>query len=69
MLLLYSICSFSYNSSPLDLNILISIFTSDVLNLENIPGGKVSILGGHSIGHSNKKLYMYMCPILNDFRD
>jgi hypothetical protein len=29
----------------------------------------VNILGGHSIGHSKKKLYMHMCPIPNGFRD
>jgi hypothetical protein len=27
--------------------------------------GKVNILGGHSIGHSKKKVCMYMCPIPN----
>jgi hypothetical protein len=25
-----------------------------------VPGGKVNILGGHSIGHSKQKLHMYM---------
>jgi hypothetical protein len=33
------------------------------------PGGKVSILGGHSIGHYKQKLYMYMCHVPNGFRD
>jgi hypothetical protein len=28
----------------------------------------VNILGGHSIGHSKKKMYAYMCPIPNAFR-
>jgi hypothetical protein len=28
----------------------------------------VYILGGHSIGHSKQKLYMYMCPISNGFQ-
>jgi len=38
--------------------------------IQGVPGGKVSILGGHTIGHSKqKKLYMNMCPILNGFRD
>jgi hypothetical protein len=32
-------------------------------------GGKVSILGGHSIGQSKQKMYMYMCPIPNSFGD
>jgi hypothetical protein len=29
----------------------------------------VSILGGHSIGHSKQKLYMYMYSTSNGFRD
>jgi hypothetical protein len=38
----------------------------------SVPGGKVSILGGHNISHSKqkkKKVYIYMCPIPNGFRD
>jgi hypothetical protein len=36
--------------------------------IQNVPGGKASVLGGHSIGHSKqKKLYMYMCRIPNYF--
>jgi hypothetical protein len=46
----------------------------DILNtqtIQNVPGGKVNILGGNSIGHSKQNVYtyMYMCPILNGFRD
>jgi hypothetical protein len=37
--------------------------------IQSLPGGKVNILGGHSIGHSKQKVYMYMCPIPNGFRD
>jgi hypothetical protein len=37
---------------------------NDVWTTQGIPGGKVNILGGHS-----KKLYMYMCPIPNGYRD
>jgi oligoribonuclease (3'-5' exoribonuclease) len=37
--------------------------------IQNVPGGKVNILGGHSIGHSKQEVYMYMCPIPNSFRD
>jgi hypothetical protein len=38
--------------------------------IRDVSRGKVNILGGHSIGHSKqKKVYMYMCPILNGFRD
>jgi hypothetical protein len=37
---------------------------------QDVPGGKVSILGGHSIGHSKqKKFIMYMCPVPKGFRD
>jgi hypothetical protein len=38
-------------------------------DIQNVPGGKVNSLGGHSISHSNKKVYMCMCPIPNGFRD
>jgi hypothetical protein len=37
--------------------------------IESVPGEKVNIPGGHRIGHSKQKLYMYMCHILNGFRD
>jgi hypothetical protein len=37
-------------------------------NIQGVPGGKVNILGGHSIGHSKKKVYMNVCPIPNGFR-
>jgi hypothetical protein len=36
--------------------------------MQGVPGGKISILGGHSIGHSNQKFFMYMCAIPNGFR-
>jgi hypothetical protein len=36
---------------------------------QSVLGGKVSIMGGHSIGHSKQKVYMYMRPIPNGFRD
>jgi hypothetical protein len=32
-------------------------------------GVKVNILGAYSIGHCNRNIYMYMCPILNGYRD
>jgi hypothetical protein len=38
-------------------------------NIQSVSGGKVSILGGHSIGRSKQKLYTYMCTIPNSFRD
>jgi hypothetical protein len=37
--------------------------------IRDAPGGNVDILGGHSIAHSKQKLYMYLCPIPNGFRD
>jgi hypothetical protein len=44
--------------------------TSFQENIWSVPGGKVNILGGHSIRHSKpKKVYMYMCPIPNGFQD
>jgi hypothetical protein len=33
-----------------------------------ISGGKVNILGGHSISHSKQKMCMYTCPIPNGSR-
>jgi hypothetical protein len=33
-----------------------------------VPGGKVSIMGAHSVGHSKQKVSVYMCPIANGFR-
>jgi hypothetical protein len=37
--------------------------------IQSVPGGRVNILGGHSIRHLSKKVYMHMCPIPNGFRD
>jgi hypothetical protein len=37
-------------------------------HIQGVPGGKVNILGGHSIGHYKKKVYMNMCLIPNGFR-
>jgi hypothetical protein len=37
---------------------------------QNVREGKVSILGGHSNGHfKQESVYVYMCPILNGFRN
>jgi hypothetical protein len=44
--------------------IVVQVTWSDI---QSVPGGKVNIVGGHSIGHSKKKLYMYMCLIPNGF--
>jgi hypothetical protein len=37
--------------------------------IQNVPGGKVNILGGRSISHSKQNVYTYMCPIKNGFGD
>jgi hypothetical protein len=37
-------------------------------NIRGVPGGKVSILEGHSIGHSKKTVDMNKCPIPNGFQ-
>jgi hypothetical protein len=37
--------------------------------IQNVPGGKVNILRGHSIGHSKQKNCNCACPIPNGFRD
>jgi hypothetical protein len=38
--------------------------------MQGVPGIKINILGGHTIGHSKqKKVYMSVCPIPNSFRD
>jgi len=31
------------------------VFRVEKLNTQGVPGGKVNILGGHSIGHSKQK--------------
>jgi hypothetical protein len=30
---------------------------------QNVPGGKINILGGHSIGHSKQKLLVCTCVL------
>jgi hypothetical protein len=37
--------------------------------IQSVPGGKVNIPGGHSIGYSKQEVYMCMCPIPDGFRD
>jgi hypothetical protein len=42
----------------------------DTACIQDVLEGKVSILGGHSMGHFKKKaICVYMCPIPNAFRD
>jgi hypothetical protein len=45
----------------------VNIYISFII--QGVPGGKISILGDHIISHSKEKLYTYMCPIPNGFRD
>jgi hypothetical protein len=35
--------------------------------IQDVPGEKVNILEGHSIGNSKQKCFMNMCPIPNGF--
>jgi hypothetical protein len=37
--------------------------------IQDVPEEKLIVLGGHSTSRSKQKLSMYMCPILNGFRD
>jgi hypothetical protein len=48
---------------------LVLVTFDGMLNIQSVLGGKVNILGDHSIGHSKQKLYTNMCPIPNGFRD
>jgi hypothetical protein len=45
--------------------------TNEGIDIQSVQGGKVNILGGHSIAHSKRKekVYMYKCPIPNGFGD
>jgi len=42
---------------------------NNVSDIQDIPEGKVNILGGHSIGHSKQKCLYEHGPIPNGFRD
>jgi hypothetical protein len=37
--------------------------------MQGVPGGEVNILGDNSIIILSKKVYMYICPISNGFRE
>jgi hypothetical protein len=37
--------------------------------IQSVLRGKINILVGNTIGHSKKKVFMYMCPLPNGFRD
>jgi hypothetical protein len=36
---------------------------ASVVSIQNVPGGKVNILGGHSISHSKKKKRICTCVL------
>jgi hypothetical protein len=38
------------------------VFFGDI-DIQNVPGGKVNILGGHSIGHSKQKNCICTCVL------
>jgi hypothetical protein len=44
------------NSTPIRLHGIVLNFLSTGTTLQDVPGGKVNILGGHSVGHSKKKV-------------
>jgi hypothetical protein len=54
-----------------DPSLINGFLASVVMNpcIQDVPGGNVNILGGHSIAHTTQKLDMCMCPIPNGFRD
>jgi hypothetical protein len=52
-----------------DDHFLSNLFLQFFLFLQSLPGGKFSILGDHSIGHSKQNVCIYMCPIPNVPRD
>jgi hypothetical protein len=58
----------SYKQNP-SIQATVRTYIYSHTDIKNVPGGKVNILGGHTMGHSEQKLYMYMCPIPKGFRD
>jgi hypothetical protein len=46
-----------------------AVRTTNPALIQNVLGGKINILGGHSTGHSKQNVYMYMCPIPDGFWD
>ena len=51
------------------LKLKLTLYRDMAPNIQGVLGRKVNILGGLSMGHSKKNVYMYMCPIPNGFRD
>jgi hypothetical protein len=44
-------------------------FSGHIKMGSTVPGGKVNILGGHNIGHSKEKIYVYTCVVLRTFSE
>jgi hypothetical protein len=63
--------SFIHWTWPYNLSTVLRRFliNEEAAYIQSVPGGRVSIPGGHSIGHPKQKVYMYMCPIPNGFPD
>jgi hypothetical protein len=67
--------AWSYDSTPHGciyswmLNSFIGYFKTLSLAIQSVPEGKVNILGGHRTVILSKEVNMYMCPILNGFRE
>jgi hypothetical protein len=38
-----------------------------IKKIQSAPGGKVNIVGGHTISHSKQKKCIYTCPIPDSF--
>jgi hypothetical protein len=57
-----------YIINTLKLNYLMNRLVPEKKLIQNFPGGKIHILGGHSISHSKQKCACTR-PILNGFRD
>ena len=67
---LYAFCYMGLFFNMLDLTSLIplsSVSIAQAVCLQIVRGGKVTILGGHSIGHSKQNPYVYTCQIANGF--
>jgi hypothetical protein len=48
---------------------LLSFYAIFFVHIQNVPGGRINILGCHSIVHSKQKICMYICPVPKGFRD
>jgi hypothetical protein len=63
------LCTYKQTNIHTHIHLHIHTYIHTYTHIQGVPGGKVNILGGHSIGHSKQKRYMNMCPIPNGFRD